>query len=101
MKTQNPFMWENYNQHPPEVRIEMLVQIERLLPDLTVKEQADLFSGAPTNIILQFLPKLCDEAQEKVYREYLPVGGRGQAKGRLSEAVKLRLKLKKRFRCLA
>lgn len=90
------YFWENWKQHPESIQEEMLSEIEKMLPELTWKAQADTFQGAPGQVILRFLSSLAWEAQVKAYNEYLPVGSREGALPLLHHRAKIRLGLAKR-----
>lgn len=99
--SKDPFFWKNLMQHPPEIQEQMLNEFAKLLPEMTWKESADVFCGAPKEIILHHLPGLVHEAQVRVWREYLPVGARGEAEVLLSPEARARLKPRGRKLCLA
>ena len=100
MTTQNPFLWENYQQFPPDVQEQMLLEFAALLPELPWRQAADAFSGAPAEVILKHLKGLPTEAQVRIYRNYLPMKAYEEAKKLLTEEAKIALKLRSRVQCL-
>lgn len=105
-KANNPYLFENIQQFPLEIQKQMIAEVKAMIPNMTPPEQADMFDGAPSDIILDCLPSICSDAQVKVWRKYLPVGARDKAKKVLSYDAKVRVGLVKkekriRWTCLA
>jgi hypothetical protein len=99
--TDKTYFWSNYAQHPPEVQEKVLEELELLLPNMTVREQAQTFQGAPVELTLKYLPELVWDAQVKIWKEYLPVGARDQAYRLLKPEAKAKVKPRRRIGCLA
>lgn len=100
--SEKTYLWENFSQHPPQVQEVILGELELLLPHMTVKEQAQAFQGAPSEITLKYLPDLVWESQVRIWKEYLPVGARDAAFPLLKPEAKDKIKpRRKRHLCLA
>jgi hypothetical protein len=97
----NLYFWDNWKQHPKGVQDELLVELELLLPNMTVREQAQTFQGAPVELTLKYLPELVWDAQVKIWKEYLPVEARDQAYRLLKPEAKAKVKPRRRIGCLA
>jgi hypothetical protein len=99
--TDKTYLWENFLQHPPQVQETILRELELLLPNMTVKEQAQTFQGAPVELTLKYLPELVWDAQVRIWKEYLPVGARDQAYRLLKPEAKAKVKPRRKIGCLA
>lgn len=97
----NIYFWDNFKTHPQGVQDELLAELELLLPNMTWKEQASTFQGAPAEVTLKYLKSLAWEAQVRIWKEFLPVSARPDAEKLLCREARIVLRLNKRSRVLA
>ena len=102
-KTNTFYTWGQYKAADDDTKKKILeeLDLDKNLPLMTWKEQAELFKGCPPDVIALFIGKLCTEAQVKVYRDYLPVGARDKARPLLKYEARKKLGLVSKFKCLA
>jgi hypothetical protein len=98
------YSWANYKQSSPEAQEQILTEmdLDNSLPDLPWRQQAIIFNGAPTAIILKYLPELAWESQVYVWKNCLAVGARDEAWPLLKPEAQNKIKPRRgRSLCLA